>query len=293
MIITKPGIYEMDAAEYHADPCPVPSLSNSVARILLDESPKHARFAHPRLNAEREPVEVTAAMDFGTALHALILGKGAGIIEVTAKDYKSKAAQAQRESVRETGGIPLLSEAFDRVHACAQTVLANMRQREDCAEFFWPGQSEVVMIWQHNGIWCRGMVDRMPDDPRAPLFDLKGTMLSANPTEWDRRMIKAYRTQDRFYAQGAKILRGVEPQPMRFVVAEMKPPFAESVLTPAPGLREIATQDVARAQRIWSECMQSDQWPGYPHTAHIEAPNWLLREVEEQAFRDDALEMMQ
>ncbi|WP_242401117.1 hypothetical protein [Acetobacter okinawensis] len=51
-IITTPGIYDLPEAQYHADPCPTPSLSNSVARILLDESPMHAHFSHPRLNPE-------------------------------------------------------------------------------------------------------------------------------------------------------------------------------------------------------------------------------------------------
>lgn len=288
--IEKPGIYDMPEAVYHADPCIEPSLSNSIARILLDQSPMHARYAHPRLNLKREPFEVTAAMDFGTALHKLLLGKGASIIEVKADAYRSAAAKEARDIARETGSVPLLTEAHDRVHECAGAVLEQMKQREDCAEFFAAGRSEAVMIWKKDGIWCRGMVDRLPDDPKAPIFDVKGTGLSANPIEWDRRMVKEYRTQDRFYAQGSKILRGVDPQPMRFVVAEMKAPFAVSVLTPAPTLRSLAEDDVARAQTLWGDCLKRNEWPGYPHTAHIEAPNWLLRQAEEQAMRDDALE---
>ncbi|QEH97323.1 PD-(D/E)XK nuclease-like domain-containing protein [Gluconobacter thailandicus] len=288
--IEKSGIYDMPEAVYHADPCVEPSLSNSIARILLDQSPMHARYAHPRLNLKREPFEVTTAMDFGTALHKLLLGKGASIVEVKADAYRSAAAKEARDAAREGGCVPLLSEAHDRVHECAGVVLEQMKQREDCAEFFAPGRSEAVMIWKKDGIWCRGMVDRLPDDPKAPIFDVKGTGLSANPVEWDRRMVKAYRTQDRFYAQGSKILRGVDPQPMRFVVAEMKAPFAVSVLTPAPTLRSLAEDDVARAQTLWGDCLKRNEWPGYPHTAHIEAPNWLLRQAEEQAMRDDALE---
>lgn len=291
--IKTPGIYDMPEAVYHADPCVEPSLSNSIARVLLDQSPMHARYAHPRLNLAREPFEVTSAMDFGTALHKLLLGKGAAIVEVKADAYRSAAAKEARDAARESGSVPLLTEAHDRVHICADAVLSQMKQREDCVEFFAPGRSEAVMIWQKDGIWCRGMVDRLPDDPKAPIFDVKSTGLSANPMEWDRRMVKAYRTQDRFYAQGAKILRGVEPQPMRFIVAEMKAPFAVSVLTSAPTLRSLAEDDVARAQTLWGDCLKWNEWPGYPHTAHIEAPNWLLREAEEQAMRDDALEYAQ
>lgn len=288
--VEKPGIYDMPEAIYHADPCQDPSLSNSIARILLDQSPMHARYAHPRLNLEREAFEVTSTMEFGTALHKLLLGKGSAIVEVKADDYRTKLAKEVRDAARESGSVPLLSEAYERVHICADSVLEQMKQREDCAEFFAPGRSEAVMIWRKGDIWCRGMVDRLPDDPKAPIFDVKSTGMSANPIEWDRRMVKAYRTQDRFYAQGSKILRGATPQPMRFIVAEMKAPFAVSVLTPAPSLQSLADEDVARAQKIWGDCLKKDEWPGYPHTAHIEAPNWLLREAEEQAMRDDALE---
>ncbi|MEE8663465.1 MAG: PD-(D/E)XK nuclease-like domain-containing protein [Acetobacter sp.] len=288
--IENPGVYDMPEAIYHADPCQEPSLSNSIARVLLDQSPMHAHYAHPRLNLEREPFEVTSVMEFGTALHKLLLGKGAVIVEVKADDYRTKLAKEVRDAARESGSVPLLSEAYERVHICADSVLEQMKQREDCAEFFAPGRSEAVMIWRKGDIWCRGMVDRLPDDPKAPIFDVKSTGMSANPIEWDRRMVKAYRTQDRFYAQGSKILRGATPQPMRFIVAEMKAPFAVSVLTPAPSLQSLADEDVARAQKIWGDCLKKDEWPGYPHTAHIEAPNWLLREAEEQALRDDALE---
>lgn len=291
-MIDKPGIYSMPESTYHADPCVEPSLSNSIARIVLDQSPMHARHAHPRLNLDRKPIEVTAAMDFGTALHKIILGIGASIFEVKADAYRSDAAKESRDAARDSGLTPLLSEAFDRAHRCADIALEQMRQREDCAEFFAPGQSEAVMIWRQGSVWCRGMVDRLPNDPLAPIFDLKSTAMSANPVDWDRRMVRAYRTQDRFYAQGAKALRGVEPAPMRFIVVEMNAPFAVSVLTPGRSLLEIAEDDVRRAQKIWGECMTSGNWPGYPHLAHIEAPNWLLREAEEQALRDDALEMM-
>ena len=290
MLINKPGIYDMPEASYHADPCIEPSLSNSITRVILDQSPMHARYAHPRLNLQRAPFETTSSMEFGTALHKILLGKGAAIVEIKADDYRTKIAKEDRDNARENGAVPLLSEAYERVHTCANVALEQMKQRADCAEFFMPGRSEAVMVWRKDGIWCRGMVDRLPDDPKAPIFDVKGTAMSANPTEWDRRMVKAYRTQDRFYAQGAKILRGVEPQPMRFIVVEMRAPFAVSVLTPAPSLRSLADDDVSRAQMIWGKCLKNNEWPGYSHTAHIEAPNWLLREAEEQAMRDDALE---
>ena len=40
----------MSMDEYHADPCPTPSLSSGIARVLWANTPMHAWFKHPRLN---------------------------------------------------------------------------------------------------------------------------------------------------------------------------------------------------------------------------------------------------
>ena len=44
------GIYNILAEQYHADPCVTASLSSSIAKILIEQSPMHAWMAHPRLN---------------------------------------------------------------------------------------------------------------------------------------------------------------------------------------------------------------------------------------------------
>lgn len=290
MQIVKPGIYDIPESIYHSDPVIEPSLSNSIARILLDQSPMHARHAHVRLNPNRPEVEVTTAMDKGSALHKIILGKGADIHIIKADDYRKSETREIRDVARGSGFIPLLQKHFDEVHICSDLAIKQMMQREDCAGFFAAGKSEQVMVWEDSGVWCRAMVDRMPDDPKAPLYDLKLTEMSANPIEWDRRMIKSYRTQDRFYARGSKALRDVSPAPMRFIVIEMAEPCAVSVMTPGKTLQHIANDDVERAISTWGQCMKSGVWPGYEHTATIEAPNWLIREVEEREMREDMIE---
>lgn len=289
-LITMPGIYDLPEAEYHADPCPTPSLSNSVARILLDESPMHAHFAHPRLNPNRVETEVTEVMRMGTAFHSILLRKGASVVEVKFDDYKKNAAKESRDAAMESGMVPLLSKNYDAVHEMCRRALIQMKQHPDLEGFFAPGQSEAIIAWQEGNDWCRGMVDRLPDDLHLPAFDLKGTMLSASPLKWDRRLVDAYRTQDRFYNRGLSAIEGRDRPPMRFVIVEMKEPHAVSVLTPAPSLQAVAAEDVDRAIQIWSGCMRSGHWPGYEYMAHVEAPGWLLRDHEEQQLRNEALE---
>lgn len=290
--ISTPGIYQMNAEDYHRDCVVEPSLSNSTARILLDQSPLHAHYAHPRLTPEpAEPRESTAVMDFGSALHKLLLGAGADIEVIPFGDYRKDAAKERRDEARQFGRIPLLETVWQRVQAAAHVARTQMLAHPDCLDFFAPGTSEAVMVWQDGGTWCRAMVDRLPDDPTAPLYDVKTTGLSAAPGEWEQRMVRQYRTQPAFYARGAKALRGRMPPPMRFIVVEMQAPYAVSVMASAPSLDEIAQADVERAVALWRTCLRDDAWPGYPlHTAHIEAPNWLFNAAADQAIRNEMME---
>lgn len=290
-MITEPGIYEISEREYHADPLPVASLSHSIAKLLLQRSPLHAKFAHPRLTAQPEREPPTAAMDKGSALHKLILGKGAEIKVLAYDDYRKNEAKEARDAARAAGLIPLLAEDYDNMRACATAALEQMREHPDLVDFFAPGQSEAVMAWRDGETWCRAMVDRLPDNPRAPLYDVKLTGLSASPDGWERRLITEYATQAAFYREGAEAIRGVEPGPMMFIVVEDTPPYAVSVIACAPSLMAYAEAEIARAKAIWARCMATGVWPGYAAmTAYVEAPAWLQMRQEERAIRDEVAE---
>src|SRR5690348_2881416 len=108
-----PGIYTMAEAAYHADPCPVPSLSRSIAR------PLHASAQHPRLGGR--PPDGPAAgeedMDVGTAAHAMFL-EGIDKAVLSPFDaYRSNAAKEWRAGALAEGKIPLKAHAYDKAHA--------------------------------------------------------------------------------------------------------------------------------------------------------------------------------
>lgn len=275
-MITSPGIYELPESVYHADPCPVPSLSHSIARTLMDRSPLHAWTNHPRLNPDFTPSTGTKAMDDGSILHALLLGAGSEYVQLGFDDYKTKAAQQARDAVRDAGKIPVLEHKLDALRACARDITKQINRHPDLTQFFAPGRSEVSIIWQRSQSWCRGLIDRLPNDPSAPIFDLKTTGLSAAPHAWERKLIHDYCTQAAFYLGGMKALK-LPSRPFLFIVAETEDPYCVSVLTPAPSLMEYAERRIARAAALWDRCMDRNDWPGYPlMTAHVEAPEWLM-----------------
>ncbi len=113
-LISKPGLYQMAPELYHSDPCEEPSLSSSLAKVLLDYSPEHARAAHPRLAPPRladEEVEdkPTRPREIGTAVHRLVLDAGCDLTVIQAPDYKGKDAQAARKAAYAAAGAPILA----------------------------------------------------------------------------------------------------------------------------------------------------------------------------------------
>ena len=50
------GVHQIDGGAYHLDPCPEASLSSTLAKTMLAQSPLHAWTASPRLNPDWEPV---------------------------------------------------------------------------------------------------------------------------------------------------------------------------------------------------------------------------------------------
>ena len=93
-MINTPGIYEIPATEYHADPCPEPSLSASVARTLIDRSPLHAWMKHPKLGGQQEEITGAQAVSgIGCSLRDPGGRLGFGIRFIDKDSFRTKAAR--------------------------------------------------------------------------------------------------------------------------------------------------------------------------------------------------------
>ena len=118
-LITESGVFDIPAETYPLDPVAGGSLSSSGARRLMGTCPAKFRY-------EREhPVIPTADMNFGTAAHRVVLGAGNDLVRINADSYRSKAAQAARDEIREAGGTPLLPAEWDTVHEMAAALRAH------------------------------------------------------------------------------------------------------------------------------------------------------------------------
>jgi hypothetical protein len=289
-----PGIYpDMDSAVYFADPCEAPSLSQSFAKILLAQSPRHAWMKHPRLNPRWRSDEgkYEKARAIGNAAHRLVIGRGKALAIITAENFQTKAAQAERDAAVASGKSPILAKHY----RIAEDIRDAARPQLDlcgCKEAFVAGRGEVVMIAydEEHGIWLRSMADWVVSG--ALLYDLKTGETSAAPHAIPNRMVS--QGWDVQAAMQERILDILDPdnrgrRQFRFVAIEDDEPYALSVNELPESVMEFGRRKLRRACETWAECVHQDVWPAYPPLVHwpeypgYEETKWLNREISDAA----------
>lgn len=281
--ITQPGIYTLAADVYHSDPAPEPSLSGSVAVPLVHRSPRHAWWAHPRLNAEAES-KSSDRMDLGTVAHALLLGAGGEVEVIEADNYTTKAAREARDTARAAGKTPVLTGAYEQAEAMAERA----REFMGHAVLGWQdGKPEQSMFWREGEAWCRGMMDWLMND-RLMVIDYKTTGTSARPDDVERHLFDMnYHLKAAFYERGLNVLHpeGTGRRKFVFLFQETDAPYECSLVTLSEGAMMIGRKQATYAIRRWQQCMRSGVWPGYGLSWHTASPppwieqRWLAREM--------------
>ena len=172
-----PGFHRIPADRYHQDPCVVPSLSNSMAQILLKESAYKAWHSHPRLNPDYRDVQ-DDKFDLGNASHAALLeGEAGGIAVIDPANYPSKtgsipegwtntAIRAARDAARADGKTPLLKRHHDDVMSMVETAKAFIAKSE-IAEAWRDAESELTGVCEEGGVWLRSRFDRISKSRRV------------------------------------------------------------------------------------------------------------------------------
>jgi hypothetical protein len=275
------------ASEYHSDAtADGPTLSASIANILLNQSPLHAWTAHPRLNPDHQ-AKVDDKFDVGTVVHQLLLERKTSVRVVDAADWRTKAAKEERDEARAAGAIPLLTHQYEDVARMTKAVLAQLVDLDVDPRPLTNGKPEQTMVWEMDGVLCRARIDWLHDDLSA-IDDVK-TTARANPESWVRSALFAHGcdVQAAFYLRGIGALYGptaVAELQWRWLVVETSPPYALSIIEPGPAVLELANAKVDYALNLWKTCHEREEWPGYPRrvaTAELpawEEARWLARE---------------
>lgn len=296
-MITAPGIYtDMTAAEYHADCCPAPSLTQSVAKILLERSPLHAWHAHPKLNPDYQHNDDTK-FDIGNVAHKLLLGRGKEIVALDAPDWNAtgmgKGAKTklheERDALRAAGKVAVLGKTVARADRMVKAAREQLELRGLGHLFGEHGNGEVVVAWKEDGMWLRQMIDWL-DSRRLIFADYKTTDESAAPAALARKMVN-----DGWHIQAAMAKRGLDivddplDRQYLFVVQEATVPYALSVVEINRDALAMGHKMLEYAATQWKICVGRNCWPGYPlDVTTPEFPGWaeqqwLDREIKEAA----------
>jgi hypothetical protein len=292
--IEQPGIYvDFDIAAYMADPCPEPSLSQTIAKVLIERSPAHAAATHPRLapppEDDDEAEKYIVARAIGDAAHRFMIGRGKDIAVGEFNSWRGKDAAAFKTDALAAGRTPILDKHMVRA---TRMVHAAHDQIEAAGWFdaFHPdnGHGEVVIAWQEDGLWFRSMVDWMVSPTLA--YDYKSTSLSCAPHAVGKLMADAgWDVQAAFQERGLDVLDpdGRGRRTFRFIAQENEPPYALTPVELTEAVLTIGRKKVAYAVAMWKTCMATGLWLGYPsEICRPEMPGyketqWLNREIEE------------
>lgn len=294
MTIDKPGIYpSVSAADYHAD-CvgPMPSLSSSIAKKLVSQSPAHAHYDHPRLGNhgktdEDEAVEEKEKKEQarGTLIHRLLLGRGGDIVVCAFDSWRKDAAKAERDIAKAKGQIPTLPHLFAEAEAAAN---AARKQLDDLGldYAYRQGANEVVIVWEEDGIWLRAMIDNLiisEDSRTADLRDLKTVGRTSHPEACASQIDKmGYDLSAAFYRRGIVALRPDLAGRIKFAwdFVETKPPYAVTPVFLSAEWEVAAEMKCQRAINRWRDCMKTGKWSFYTDKpVRLEPKPWQISDL--------------
>lgn len=273
-------VEHMSEDEYHAHP----ALSSTGMKELL-RSPKYYRMRRSLHQAKSE-------FDEGHAVHALVLGVGAPIVEIPASILASNGAISTREAkafvdeARQAGQVPLKPDTYARINRAAEAVLSNEKARTLLEK---PGFTEVSLFATDpvTGVDLRCRFDRLTAD-LLPV-DVKSTT-DVTVRKIERSIIDfGYDVQAFAYRYVLSLVLGVpveEIEPMTFIFAEKDLPHEVRVVRLAdPVWAAGGEQKMRAAIDLFAWCAERGVWPGDDEDGgpvmDLPAPGWYRAQTTE------------
>lgn len=262
------GVFPDMPAETYFD---IEAMSASGGKNML-RSPYHYRYFRDHSD------EPTAAMEFGTAVHAGVLEPATfaeRVVSVPEFNKRSKDGKAAYEAftAQHEGKVLLDASAFDRCRRCIDAVLAH----PSAAGLLNGAEIEVSAFWMDfkYRVPCKMRFDARN---HGCLIDLKTTP-DASADAFNRRIATfMYHMQAAHYCSGSEHVFNESPKHFIFIAVESEPPHGVAVYA-LPGNAILAgSHHMNLVLGRYQECMASYKWPCYPDTVEtIQLPRWALQ----------------
>lgn len=270
-MIPKPGIYPgVPFDEY----CEWDAVNNSILSKIISHSPAHAK------EQRDNPPPKSEAFVFGEGWHCHALEPSefdnryaiAPVCDRRTKDGKEVWKKFQ-ESINSKKIIR--PEEYLQMQYMTEAI-----KRQIIYRFIQGGEAEVCIVWHNKrtGLLCKARLDYVHRS-QAVIIDLKSTR-DASQEPFSKAVYRyGYYQQGAWYADGWKELTG-DPPAFTFLAVEKSPPYC-------PAAYELGAKDIIagrlayrRAIKIYAECLEKDEWPGYPDEVRmISMPDWALKEA--------------
>jgi hypothetical protein len=210
--------------------------------------------AHYKYASEHGTV-TTPAMAVGSAVHALCLEHGDGIVRFEGSRRGKKWTAFQEAHSRET---ILTASEWEQAVQMAGAVTAHSRAAELLI-----GVHELAVEWRLGERACMGRIDSIRPD--GAIVELK-TAADASPRGFQRAAEKfGYFAQLAWYIDGQRSANpdGPSTDDAYIVAVESKPPYVVQTFQVSSHAIDVGR----RTYRLWLEqlavCEASGEWPGY------------------------------
>lgn len=246
----------------------------------LNRSPAHFKYA------QEHPVEQTAAMAFGSAVHEAVLTPRIFKKKYVVADFdaRTKEGKALKQQYLDEGKILLTKDQMEQINGIVASIKAN-----PYAKRLLTGKHETAHFWKdpETGEKCKCKTDCETDilDTHY-VVDLK-TCSSAETDEFVRDAIKfGYFMQAAMYTQGVKCHTGKDSI-FIFVAVEKEPPYAVNVIQCGEdeirlgmyGDKRGTVMGFRQLMDLYKRCKTERRWPGYEgfdnQINQIHLPKWL------------------
>lgn len=271
----KPGIYpDISNTAYHADP----ALGSTSLKTLALRTPAHWKWesAHP---VHKD------AYDIGTLAHSLILEADTTLHRVI--DVPDKLGNKWKIPSNETkaeGLIPVTPKEWSGIVRMRDAVMAHPVAREA----FTGHRAEHSVFWEEDGLLLKCRPDAWKP---GVLTDLK-TTVDASPSSFGKTAFNfGYFMSAAHYIDGVKAVTG-EDVTFRFVNVEKFAPYLVSVVELDDYSLDYGRQMLDRAKRLYRECSETGNWPGYPASEPVSLPAYATYEMDDMLGVERPQEMV-
>lgn len=212
----------------------------------------------------------TDAMRIGRATHELICDPSANGIAVyegirKGQEWLDFAATNANKTILTTKEHTRILEMRAAVehNACARSLFAR-------------GRGESTIIWDDDGIRCKGRIDWITPD--GGLVELKTANKVTSRSFASSCVSLLYHAQLAFYDHGLTLAQGFNPPSRTIVAIEKKPPYDVVVYRVGTEAIEAGTRKVIAWLDTLKRCRDAGQWPGISGDGMIDLvlPDWAL-----------------